>query len=151
MKSKTIKTLFEIIDNTNRLEDIELLGSVRDYYESTNIYNSTDSAFSTIIITTMTGSNCKKISFTGVEFKVSLKELKDIFGGYDFAYNFRDNYTGFFFNVTGKKVFKVFCEKDNNFKIEHNYFCEYSPTNKLFENLREEEILFDNIFFEVKL
>lgn len=146
-----IKALYDRIDNTKELNKIIEIGVLRNSFNNISIYESNINLFTTIIITDFDKEKSKKISFTGEQFNMSLQELRELFGKYDIAYNFRDNYTGFFFlNTKGEQICRVYSEKKNNIKMEHDYFSEYSPKSKIAENLTEKDILLNNIVFEVK-
>jgi|SRR5690554_4333072 hypothetical protein len=146
-----IKLLYNKVDTAYILDEIAEIGEIRtSYNENITVFESNHELFDTVIITDMPKSKMKKISFAGDFFSINLNELKILFGAYEMAYNFRDNYTGFFFlNAKGKKINKVYCEKENNIIIEQGKFSEYSPKSKLVEALTEKEIVMNNIIFEV--
>lgn len=143
--------LFNLIEKATTFDDLIIIGELRDSFSTVKVYNSNSVFFSTILITETSDRLIKRVSFSGDKFKITLTELISIFGGYEYAYNFRDNYTGFFFsNAKGTKILKVYCEKDNNFKNEYGYFSEYTSNGMITDNLTEDMIVFDNIIFNVK-
>jgi len=146
-----IKKLFVLIEKTKDINDLKMVvGTLQDSYDTISVYNSNWDIFSTISISWYENERLKRLNFAGEKFKISLEELKRFFGNYEYAYNYRDNYTGFFFlNIKSNNVKKIYCEKDNNFKKESDYFYEYTPKGKIGTNFTEDIIYFDNITFEM--
>ncbi|MDR0661368.1 MAG: hypothetical protein LBG19_11410 [Prevotellaceae bacterium] len=145
-----LTSLIKKIENASSLDSLEWIDSLRTSYTNVAIYDTIeDCLFSTIIISNHANTNSQIISFFGEKFTISLSELEYLFGKFDIGYNFRDNYTAFFFKGVGKKILKIYCEIDNNFKKEGDRIYEYSLQGKT-RYYTPEEVIFNNIFFEIR-
>lgn len=128
-----IYILKEVISKVNSVSKVEpeLFGSLRNAInDNIAIFDSKNEFIDTIVAYYKEGELIR-LSFAGEKLDIRLQDLIEYLGNYKLAYNFRDNFTQFYFSTDKMKgrVNRVLLKKDNNIEFNGalNSFTEATP------------------------